>query len=397
MIDVAVTGLGIVSSCGVNLGDYWRAVEGGTPHVSPYDLPSGKVMTVGRVTDDSYLATIPLPRSAPLDRSCGFAVAAAVQACADAGLALPMTNPERVAVVLGNGAGGQSSMEEQYRRLYIENKSKCHPGTVVRAMVSASASWVSMAVKAKGPCFVTSSACASSTHAIGMALALLRSGQVDVAIAGGTEACLTDGTLLAWESMRVVSNGICRPFAKGRDGLLISEGAGIIVLETVEHAKARGRDASIRLSGFASNADAEDIVSPSVDGMTRAMRQALTNASMAPGDISYINAHGTGTRANDAAETAAMKLVFGGQCPPISSTKSVAGHALGASGGLEAVATILAMRNGVIPPTANYDEPDPECDLDYVPNVSRKAEINAALFNSFAFGGLNSSLVFSKG
>jgi nodulation protein E len=395
--EVAVTGLGVVSPCGVTLQDYWQAVASGTPRFTPRELPSGRVMTVGSVNDDSYLQSIPLPRSAPLDRSGAFAVAAAVAACADAGLAIPFAAPPRVAVILGNGAGGQSSMEEQYKRLYRENKPKCHPGTVVRAMVSASASWVSMAVKAQGPCFVTSSACASATHAIGMALALIRSGQADIAITGGTEACLTEGTLLAWEAMRVVSNGVCRPFAKGRDGLLISEGAGILVLESVAHAEARGRDASIRLAGFASNADAEDIVSPSVDGMTRAMQAALADAGLGPEAVSYVNAHGTGTHANDIAETAAMKAVFGaGACPPISSTKSVAGHALGASGGLEAVATVLAMRHGMLPPTAGYDAPDPECDLDYVPNQGRKGEIRAALSNSFAFGGLNSSLLFKR-
>jgi nodulation protein E len=228
-----------------------------------------------------------------------------------------------------------------------------------------------------------------------MALALIRSGQVDIAITGGTEACLTEGTLLAWEAMRVVSAGVNRPFAKGRDGLLISEGAGVLVLESVEHAKARSRDASIRLAGFASNSDAGDIVAPSISGMTRAMQSALADAALEPSAISYINAHGTGTHANDIAETAAMKAVFGASsCPPVSSTKAVVGHALGASGGLEAVATVLAMRNSTIPPTASYNEPDPECDLDYVPNRSRKGEINAALSNSFAFGGLNSTLVF---
>lgn len=397
MIEVAVTGLGVVSSCGSTLEDYWRAVEAGTPNFTPRELPSGKVMTVGSVNDEAYLQGLPLPRSAPLDRSGGFAVAAAMAALADAGLTLPFAKPERVAVVIGNGAGGQSSMEEQYKRLYRENKPKCHPGTVVRAMVSASASWVSMATGAQGPCFVTSSACASATHAIGMALALVRSGFVDIAITGGTEACLTEGTLLAWESMRVVSNGVNRPFAKGRDGLLISEGAGIMVIESVEHARARGRDASIRLAGFASNADAGDIVAPSINGMTRAMQAAIADAGLTAADVSYVNAHGTGTHANDIAETAAMKQVFGAaSCPPVSSTKSVVGHALGASGGLEAVATVLAMRNGVLPPTASYDEPDPECDLDYLPNRSRKAEVAAAISNSFAFGGLNSTLVFKR-
>ena len=397
MIEAAVTGLGVVSSCGTTLTDFWNAVEAGTPSNSTRQLPSGRVMTIGSVSDESHVQGLPLPRSAPVDRSGRFAVAATMAALSDAGITLPFANPARVAVILGNGAGGQTSMEEQYRRLYVENKPKCHPGTVVRAMVSASASWVSLATGAQGPCFVTSSACASATHAIGMALALIRSGQADIAITGGTEACLTDGVLLSWEAMRVVSNGVNRPFAKGRDGLLISEGAGIIVLESVAHAKTRGKDAGIRLAGFASNADAGDIVAPSVNGMTRAMQAAIADAGVPPSAINYVNAHGTGTHANDIAETAAMKLVFGsGNCPPVSSTKSVVGHALGASGGLEAVATVLAMRSNIIPPTANYDEPDPECDLDYVPNHSRKAAITAALSNSFAFGGLNSSLLFRK-
>jgi nodulation protein E len=314
----------------------------------------------------------------------------------DAGLDGVFTTPERVAVVIGNGAGGLCSIEEQYERLFKSNR-KLHPFTIVRAMVSSSASWISLAFGAKGPCFVMSSACASATQAIGTAAQLVRSGLVDIAITGGTEAPLSMGTLRAWESMKVMSRGKCRPFSRNRDGMMISEGSGILVLEAEAHARARGFAPRIEVAGFASNADAADIVAPSVDGMTRAMQAAICDAGISPGDVGYINAHGTGTMANDAAETRAMCGVFGaGKVPPVSSTKGATGHALGAAGGIEAVATVLAMRAGIAPPTANYDEADPEFDIDVIPNRPRAMPIDVALSNSFAFGGLNASLAFRK-
>ncbi|WP_407051807.1 beta-ketoacyl-[acyl-carrier-protein] synthase family protein [Methyloraptor flagellatus] len=264
-------------------------------------------------------------------------------------------------------------------------------------MASGAASWTSIAFGARGPCFVTSSACASSAHAIGTAAALIRAGVVDVAVTGGTEAPLDHGTLTAWDAMKVMSRTVCRPFSQGRDGLMISEGAGIIVLEAEAHARARGRADDIELAGWAAGADARDLFAPSPDGMAAAMRDALAAAGIEPQAIDWINAHGTATRANDIAEVEALRAVFGADaCPPTTSTKGVHGHALGASGGLEAVATVLAMRNNLAPPTAGFLEADPECPIDCIPGAARPMRIDAALSNSFAFGGLNASLAFRR-
>jgi nodulation protein E len=264
-------------------------------------------------------------------------------------------------------------------------------------MVSSSASWISLAFGAKGPCFVMASACASATQAIGTAAQLVRSGLVDIAIAGGTEAPLSMGTILAWDSMKVMSRDKCRPFSQTRDGMMISEGSGILILEAEAHARARGLVPQIEVAGFASNADATDIVAPSVEGMRRAMQGAIADADVVAGEISYINAHGTGTLANDVAETEAMREVFGAErVPPASSTKGATGHALGAAGAIEAVATVIAMREGVAPPTANFEHADPECEIDIIPNLARAMSIEMALSNSFAFGGLNASLAFRR-
>ncbi len=393
---VFVTGVGVVSNAGVTLDDFWRSLVDGEGSFTTPSLIPRMSLPVGAVRDSTCLEDLPLPSLAPVDRNSGFAIAATLRALADARIAWPLQDSERVAVVLGAGAGGQETVETQYRRLYLEGK-KAHPLTIVRAMMSACASLVSMAIGARGPCFVTSSACASSSHAIGIAASMIRTGLVDTAIAGGTEACLTEGSLMAWDSMRILSRSTCRPFAKGRDGLVVSEGAGALILESEEHVRSRGADAEIELAGFGSSSDAGDLFQPSADGMRRAMESALRDAELAPGDIDYVNAHGTGTRSNDAIETDAMNLVFGRNGrPAISSTKGVTGHALGAAAAIEAVATVLAMRKQVAPPTANFDKPDPACDLDCIPNFPRSMKIKAALSNSFAFGGLNASIAFRR-
>jgi len=391
-----VAGVGVISNAGITPEAFWDSLVAGEGHFSTPKLAPGLSMRVGAVEDETHLQGLPVRSLAALDRSGGFAVAAACRALADAGMRCPVEDPERVAVVLGNGAGGQEAIEAQYRRVYLEGK-KPHPLTIVRGMVSGCASQVSMACGAQGPCFVTSSACASSTHALGVAASLIRAGVVDVAIAGGTEAFLTEGSLLSWEAMKIVSRTKCRPFSRTRDGLVISEGAGVLVLESEDHARARGARPEIELAGFGSSADAGDLLQPSADGMRRAILAALRDADLSPGDIDYVNAHGTGTRSNDITETEAMTRVFGRDArPPVSSTKAVTGHALGAAGALEAVATVLAMRRQVAPPTANYDQPDPECDLDCIPNAARAMRIDAALSNSFAFGGLNATVAFRR-
>ncbi|WFT77439.1 beta-ketoacyl synthase N-terminal-like domain-containing protein [Methylobacterium sp. CB376] len=286
------------------------------------------------------------------------------------------------------------SLDEQYRRVFVDGK-RPHPFSVVRAMTSSSASWVSLAFGLRGPCFVTASACASASHALGMGLLLLRAGLADVVVAGGTEAPLSYGTLRAWEAMKILSRTGCRPFARDRDGLVLAESAGILVLEREAHARARGARPRAVLAGFAANADAGDIVAPSAAGMAQAMREALADAGLAPADVAYVNAHGTGTRSNDRTEIEAMRAVFGrDRIPPTSSTKGATGHALGAAGAIEAVATVLAMGRGVAPPTKTLTEPDPDLAFDAIPRAARPMPIPAALSNSFAFGGLNASLVF---
>lgn len=392
MTRIVVSGLGAVSPLGCDTESFWQAVLAGGESFGEASTLPGKGIRAAQVQDQGFMEGLGLSPTA-CDRSALFAVAAARRALAAAGLEQGLPRPERVGVILGNAAGGLCTLDEQYSRLH-QNK-RLHPMTVPKVMTSSAASWVSMATGATGPCFVTSSACASSSHAIGIAMQFLRAGLADIVIAGGTEAPLSAGTLLAWDAMKIMSRTLCRPFAAGRDGLMLSEGAGVIVLETEAHARARGLDPMIEAAGFGFSSDAGDIVAPNVEGMTRAMSLALADAGLDAGALAYINAHGTGTRANDRAETLALKQLFGDRpVPPTSSIKGTTGHALGAAGAFEAIATIMAIENGIAPPTANFDAPDPECDIDCIPNEGRAMPIPAAMSNSFAFGGLNTALIF---
>jgi nodulation protein E len=291
-----------------------------------------------------------------------------------------------------------TTLDDTYRRVYRDNKKRVYPLSIPRLMVNAPASQISMHCGLRGPAFVVASACASATHAIGVAFHMVRSGAVECAVTGGSEACITFGTMRGWEAMRVMAPEVCRPFSIGREGMLIGEGAAVLVLEPLERAKARGADILAEIVGFGMSADAGDLTAPDVDGMSRAMQWALEDAGLSPQDVQYVNAHGTGTAANDETETRALHKVFGhhARSLAVSSTKSMVGHALGAAGALEMVATVMAVRDGVAPPTIAYLGPDPACDLDYVPNVARKMDIEVALSNSFAFGGLNAVLVAKK-
>lgn len=393
MTRIVVSGLGIVSPVGCDTDHFWQALLVGRASLSEASSLPGKGIRVAEILGHEFMEGLTLSPSS-CDRNALFAVAAARQALVAAGLGHSLPRPERVGVILGNSAGGQCSTDEQYSRLYEQNK-RPPPMTVPKVMVSSSASWVSIVSGATGPCFVTSSACASANHAIGIAMQFLRAGLADIVIAGGTEAPLSKGTLIAWDAMKIMSRTSCRPFAAGRNGLVLAEGAGVIVLETEVHARSRGLTPAIEAAGFGFSADAADIVSPSAEGMTRAMTLALADAGLSPGNLAYINAHGTGTRANDRTETQALKRLFGDKpLPPISSTKGVTGHALGAAGAFEAIATIMAIENSMAPPTANFDGPDPECDFDCVPNEGRPMAIPVAMSNSFAFGGLNAALIF---
>ncbi|MGB6537339.1 MAG: beta-ketoacyl-[acyl-carrier-protein] synthase family protein, partial [Xanthobacteraceae bacterium] len=300
--------------------------------------------------------------------------------------------------IVGTGVGGQSTHDDSFRRVYADKKTRVFPLTIPKLMVNAPASQVSMACGLRGPAFAVASACASATHAIGMAYHMVRSGQVDCAVTGGAEACITFGTMRGWEAMRVMAPDVCRPFSQGRMGLILGEGAAMMVLEPLRRAVARGAEVLGEIVGFGMSADAADLTAPDRDGMVRAMRGALADAQLAPSDIQYVNAHGTGTAANDETETKALHETFGPHAEKlaVSSTKSMVGHALGAAGALELLATVLAVREGIVPPTIGFQERDPACDLDYVPNHARALAIEAAVSNSFAFGGLNAVLVVRR-
>jgi nodulation protein E len=333
-----------------------------------------------------------------IDRFAQFGVAAARQAVRAAGVDFSGERTFRTAVITGSSAGGQDAMDEAFVALYKENLPRVSPMMIPRVMSNSAASHISMEFGIRGPSFSVSTACSSANHAIGQAFWLLRSGACDIAITGGCESVFSFGFLKAWEAMRVVSQDTCRPFSKDRSGIILGEGAGMLVLETMEHAKARGATVYGEVVGFGMSADAHHITQPSVEGAALAMRAALRDSGAAPESVGYINAHGTGTAANDSTETAAIRAVFGAHADrlAVSSTKSMHGHALGAAGGLEAVATILAIHNRLLPPTANFTTPDPACDLDVIPNAARDASVQYALSNSFAFGGLNAVLMFRR-
>ncbi len=398
---VVITGLGAVSPIGQSAAAYWAAlVEGqsgfGPPTIFPTDRLNTKV--VAEVKDFVPADHFDTRQIGFLDRVSQFAVVAAREAVAQSGLSFDGELGERTAAIIGSGIGGQTTQDDNFRRFYGENATRVHPLIIPRTMPSAPASQISMFFGIKGPTYAISTACASATHAIGQAFHLIRGGGATCALAGGAEAQLTQGTMKAWEAMRILAPDTCRPFSIDRKGMVLGEGAAILVLEALDHAAARGADILGEIVGFGMSADAGDLTAPDVGGMVRAMAAALADASLAPDAIDYVNAHGTGTTANDATETAALHKAFGSHARKlaVSSTKSMVGHALGAAGALEAIAAVMAIRDGVIPPTMNHVGPDPACDLDYVPNEARRQPVRAALSNSFAFGGLNAVIALRQ-
>lgn len=324
-----------------------------------------------------------------------FALLAAAEAVAQSGLEITEELSEQAGVVFGTSGGGLRTQDENYRLVYQEGKNRVHPFVVPRLMNSAAASHVSMAHNLQGPTYTVATACASSNHAMGQALNLIRAGQAKVVLTGGSESMLCFGGIKAWEGLRVMSKDGCRPFSLTRNGMVQGEGAAVFVFEDYDHARARGAEILAEVSGFAMTSDASDIVTPNQMGAFRAMRGALRDAGVDPGEIGYINAHGTGTTANDRTECAAVRQVFGAHADElmISSTKSMHGHLIGGTGAVELLACVMALREGVIAPTINYDTPDPECDLDVVPNVARERPVRVVMSNAFAFGGLNAVLV----
>ena len=402
MQTIVITGQGCVSALGLTGKATWAAMREGRPGITTITrvaAADARMPIAAEVKGFEPANHFPEKRLLLLDPVVQYAIVAAREAVAQSGLDFTRLDlAERTAVVVGTGAGGETSHEESSRRLYGEGQPRVHPFTIVKSMTSAVASQVCLEFGLRGPAFVVSSACASSNHALAQAWMLLRSGAADVALAGGSEACITLGVVKAWEAMRVLADDTCRPFSRQRRGLVLGEGAGIFVLETLEHAQQRGATILAEFAGAGMSSDATDIVQPDAGGAGRAMREALRQAGMAPREVTYINAHGTGTPSNDATETRAIHAVFGDHARQlaVSSTKSMHGHALGAAGAIELVAVLGALHDGVLPPTINYQEPDPACDLDVVPNVARERPVLAALSNSFAFGGLNAVLALRR-
>jgi nodulation protein E len=398
---VVVTGLGAVTPLGHDVASYWACLKKGEDGIRPVEqIPPEKLnqKMLGEVKNFDPLRYFDERQLNTLYRFSQFAVVAAREAIAQSGITFDGALSERTAAIIGTGAGGQNTQDESFRRIYEDKASRIYPLTIPKAMVNAAASQVSMMCGLRGPSFAVASACASSTHAIGLAYQMLRSGIAQAAVAGGVEACISYGAIKGWEAMRVMAPDKCRPFSKDRKGMIIAEGAAAVVLETEQDARKRGADILGEVVGFGMSADARDITAPDVNGMVRALRAALDDARLNPGDVQYVNAHGTGTTANDRTETEALKAAFGDHAKKlaISSTKSMTGHALGAAGAMVFVATVEAIRGQVAPPTINYLGPDPECDLDYVPNEARDMKIGLALSNSFAFGGLNAVLVAKR-
>jgi nodulation protein E len=398
---VAITGMGVICALGRTAAEFARALAGGCSGIGPIESTDASRLRFQNGAEVKGYRHGPYfddRRADFLDRFAQFAVIAAREAVADAGVTWTPQLRESAAIVTGSCVGGQSTEDIGFHEVYKLGHNRVHPLTIPKTMANAGASHISMEFGITGPSFTFSTACSSAAHAIGQAFWMVRSGITDLAIAGGSEAPFSFGILKAWEAMRVVSSDTCRPFSRDRHGMILGEGAAMLALEPMEAAQARGARIHAEIVGFGMSADASHLTQPSGDGAARGMRAALRDAGLAPEAIGYINAHGTGTPANDPTETAAIRAVFGAHAGrlAVSSTKSMHGHALGASAALECVATALALRDGLLPPTVNYREPDPECDLDVIPNQARVAEAEYALSNSFAFGGLNAVLALGR-
>jgi nodulation protein E len=392
---VVVTGLGIIAPIGSNVSAFRDALQNGTPGIRAIkniaiDALSTKI--AAEVTGFEPLGHFTSNDLMLLDRSAQLALVAAAEAVKDSGLDASVELGPRAAVVIGSGFGGATTIEESYFALFAEGRKRFHPYTVPKIMINAPASHISMRFGITGPSFAVASACASSNQAISQAFQLVRAGIVDVAITGGVEACLTAGSIRAWEALRVLTLDNCRPFSADRSGLVLGEGAALFVIESIEHARNRGANIHAEILGVGASSDAGNILTPTLKGPVAAIKSCLSDAKIEPEQVDYINAHGTGTVTNDATETKAIHAVFRESAKKlcISSTKSMHGHALGGAGAIELMGTILAIRDGFLPPTINFTKPDPECDLDYVPNEARQKKLRVALSNSFAFGGHNS-------
>lgn len=406
---VVITGLGVVTPIGMGIDEYWESLisgKSGIGKIEKFDSSEFSSQIAGEVKNFDPREFFNPKSARRMDKSTQFALAAAIMAARDSGIDFSNYDPYKVGVVLGSGIGGMETLDKQFRTMLEKGPGRVSPLFIPMMISNILAGQVGIEFKIKGPNMVITTACASSTHALGTAYKLIRDGDADVMISGGAEAAITPLALAGFCSMRALSTRndepekSSRPFDKNRDGFVMGEGAGILILEHIESAEKRGAKIYGEIVGFGMSADAYHITAPDPEGegAAKSMEFALKNAGVSPSDIDYINAHGTSTPLNDKLETLAIKKIFGEYAykVAISSNKSMLGHLLGGAGGVEAAATLLTIKNGIIPPTINYETPDPECDLDYVPNKARKQDVNMAISNSFGFGGHNATLVFKK-
>ena len=398
---VVLTGAGTINALGMNVPDTLDAMREGRCGISDLEFRDVDRLSIrigGQIKGFEPENHFNRQQLALYDRFTQLTLIAAHEAVAQSGLNFSDALSERSGVVLGTSGGGLTTQDENYRAVYEEGKNRVHPFVVPKLMNNAATSHVSMEFNLRGPGFTVATACASSNHAMGQAFAMIRSGLCDVMITGGSESMLCFGGIKAWEGLRVMSRDACRPFSANRNGMVQGEGAGVFVFEEYEHARARGADILCEVAGFAMTSDAADIVMPSKQGAARAIAGALRDGGIDAARVGYINAHGTGTAANDKTECAAVADVFGAHADDlmISSTKSMHGHLIGGTGAVELLACIMALRDGVIAPTIGYEEPDPECALDVVPNTAREAHVEMVLSNAFAFGGLNAVLALGR-
>lgn len=398
---VVITGAGTINPLGHDVAATFDAMKNGRCGIGPLDIRDVDRLSIqigGQVRDYDETTHFNRQQIALYDRFTQFTLLAARQAIAQAGLVFAGDLADQSGVILGTSGGGLNTQDENYRVVYEEGKNRVHPFIVPKLMNNAAVSQVSMEFNLRGPSFTVATACASSNHAMGQAFNMVRSGMAKVMVTGGSESMLCFGGIKAWEGLRVMSRDACRPFSATRNGMVQGEGAGVFVFEDYYHAKARGAHILCEVAGFAMSSDASDIVMPSKQGAARAIAGALKDAKVNPDQIGYINAHGTGTAANDKTECAAVADVFGAHADKlmISSTKSMHGHLIGGTGAVELLACLMALCEGVIAPTIGYEEPDPECVLDVVPNEARDADVDVVLSNAFAFGGLNAVIALRK-
>ncbi|MGP6088287.1 beta-ketoacyl-[acyl-carrier-protein] synthase family protein [Antarctobacter jejuensis] len=398
---VVITGAGTINPLGQDVASTFEAMREARCGISELDFRDVDRLAIrigGQVKNFDPETVFNRQQLALYDRFTQFTLIAARQAMAQSGLDLSGELANRSGVVLGTSGGGLNTQDDNYRAVYEEGKNRVHPFVVPKLMNNAATSHVSMEFNVKGPSFTVATACSSSNHAMGQAFQMIRAGMCTTMITGGSESMLCFGGIKAWEGLRVMSKDACRPFSATRNGMVQGEGAGVFVFEEYEHARARGAEILGEVLGFAMTSDASDIVMPSKQGAARAISGALADARVAKERVGYINAHGTGTAANDKTECAAVSDVFGTHADDlmISSTKSMHGHLIGGTGAVELLACLMALKDGVIAPTIGYEEPDPECALDVVPNEAREAEVDVVLSNAFAFGGLNAVLALGR-